>query len=200
MGDWARFARFIDMNWVDWSIIAVVGISAGMGALTGLVWQVGKIGVLFLSFMASAHLHGPIARALGATVKTPQIALILSYMITFVIAYAALLVVLWLVAFKALKAAKLKGIDRCLGAGLGAIKGALLSSILLLVLSCYPAGGVRTDLQNSRLAPAFLNVSRALAALIPGDLKHKWDEFTRTLPGRVTPPSRSSENREKKPR
>ncbi len=129
------------MSTLDWVLAAGLGIGLWRGVRTGALAQaVGTVGWL-LGFVVATALMGPVgemaAAALGVSPRTGPI-------LGFVVAFGAVVIGLMAAAHlarKGLEAVKLGGVDKLMGAGVGAVRASFGLSVLLLVTGFSPIPG-----------------------------------------------------------
>lgn len=169
----------MNMNWLDTSILIVLGIGAAFGAISGFIWQIARIITYGVAVYASMYLHEPVAGFLEGYMKgsSPLVPRIASYVVSFLGVYLVLFVITLLIE-KAVKAAKLKPMDRLLGAGLGVVKAGLIGGAVLMGLAIYPQPQTEAAMGASTLAPILLNVMRAVIVAVPQQYK---DELSASL-------------------
>jgi membrane protein required for colicin V production len=80
-----------------------------------------------------------------------------------------------------LKAVKLKGIDRMLGAVFGFVRGWIFSTVIVLALTAFPAQNSFTA--RSLLVPYLLGSAGLLVKITPDDLKEKFEERCKQIIG-----------------
>lgn len=158
------------MNWADYCIIAVLGLSVVLGLWRGFIGEVLALACWVVAFWA-AWVFGPrLAEALTA-VDTPSVRLLLGGAIVFV----AVLIVGALVSFlmrKLIAGSGLSGSDRMLGMVFGLLRGLALVVLLVFILGFtpFPRDGWW---QHSQLLPTFEPGARWLSAQLPADVtKH----------------------------
>src|SRR5438270_9203685 len=122
-----------DMYWLDFVLLLVLGIGAFLGARSGLLWQVARVITFFLAIYACIHYHGIAAGWLlqNLRAESPVVPWLLAYLVTFLSVYAVCMVITYALE-RMLRAAKLKPMDRLLGALVGAVKAGLLAGAVLL--------------------------------------------------------------------
>jgi membrane protein required for colicin V production len=161
------------MHWLDITLLVVLGIGALFGARSGLLWQIARIVTFGVAIYVCLYYHDYAASLIAPYLMEgtpPTVSTVAGYIVTFLGVYLVLYVIT-LILEKALKAAKLKTMDRLLGAGLGILKAALLAGAVLMGAAVF--GTPKTDavLAESRLAPVFLQGMRAVIVAVPQDYK-----------------------------
>jgi membrane protein required for colicin V production len=160
------------MHWLDITLLVVLAIGALLGARSGLLWQVARLVTFGVAFYVSIYYHEPIADLLGTYVTgtSPFLLSALAYVGSFLAVYLVLFAVT-VAMEKALKASKLKALDRVLGAGFGALKATLLVGVLLMGLALYATPQTDAAMADSKLAPVLLEGMRAVTVAVPQDYK-----------------------------
>ncbi len=127
------------MNWVDIVIIVLLGAAVLLGFRKGLVQEIVGIIALVVAFFAALLFHPAAAGALSAVFpKLPAgIAPTIGFISMFLAAFLAITLAGWLLT-KVIKASPLDFADKLGGMALGLFKGALVISILLMLLALVP--------------------------------------------------------------
>ena len=113
------------MNGFDIIVLIIVGVAAVGGFLRGLVQEVLSLAAWALAAAAIYYLHTPLTEALYEYLDVEPATSILAFALLLLIPYAAMKVIANNVG-EASRNSILGPIDRVLGFGFGAIKGALL--------------------------------------------------------------------------
>ena len=160
------------MHWLDITLLAVLALGALLGARSGLVWQVARIITFGVAFYVCIYYHEPVAGLLGTylTGTSPLLVSVLSYVATFCAVYLVLYGITLLLQ-RALKAAKLKTLDRILGAGFGLLKATLLVGAVLMGVALYSTPQTDAAMAESKLAPVLLEGMRAVTVAVPQNYK-----------------------------
>jgi membrane protein required for colicin V production len=158
------------LNWADWCIVGVLGLSVAVGLWRGFIGEVLALACWIAAFWA-AWLFGPrLGEALTA-IDTPSVRVLLGCAIVFV----AVLIVGALISFlmrKLIAGSGLSGSDRLLGMVFGLLRGLALVVLLVFVLGFtpFPRDGWW---RQSQLLPTFERGARWLSAQLPTDVtKH----------------------------
>jgi membrane protein required for colicin V production len=168
------------MHWLDITLLIVLGIGALLGARSGLLWQVARIVTFAVAIYVCLYYHDYAASLIAPylTEGTPAtVSTVAGYVVSFLGVYLVLYGIT-LILEKMLKAAKLKTMDRLLGAGFGLLKAGLLAGAVLMGMAVFAAPQTDEMLADSRLAPVFLQVMRGVIVAVPRDYK---DQFTAAL-------------------
>jgi len=129
---------FGSFGWVDWALLAVLGLSVAVGLWRGLVFEVLSLLGWIAAYVAAQALSPwfapmlPVGSAGGA----------LNQAVAFALAFVGALL-LWALASRLLRAlihaTPLQVVDRVLGAGFGALRGAVLLLAVATVVALTPA-------------------------------------------------------------
>lgn len=156
-------------NWLDWTLIAIVVVSALMAAMKGLVRELISLAAVLAGLALAAAEYQRVAVWFEDLTRSHDVALAAGFLTLFLFALivGALISVL---AKKMIKTAGLQSFDRFLGAGFGVIRGAVVDCVLLMALVAF---AVKPEaVRQSALAPYFTAGSRGLAYVMPRDLKN----------------------------
>lgn len=158
-------------TWVDWAIVAIIGVSALISIKRGFVKEALSLVVWIVAGVVAWLFGGAVAQHLSAFIDIPSARVIAACALLFV----ATLLVGGLVSFligELIRVTGLSGTDRFLGMFFGAARGALLVVVLVGLLSLAP---VQQDVwwQQSTLLPHFLMVADWSKGLILG-LAGRW--------------------------
>lgn len=200
------------MFWLDTTILALLGLGALLGAVSGFLWQVARIAGLAIAIYAAILLNDWASSLLADAIlqgADPRIARGLAYLAVFLVVFIVLYQVAWLLD-QWIQAVHLEPFDRLLGAGVGACKMGLLLAAICLGLSNYPNERTKEILDKSSLAPALASGMDAMLVAIPEEYKNEltngWNqlrELTRrtaqTQKGEPVPKSDSKSKNDEAP-
>nr|WP_137678423.1 CvpA family protein [Parerythrobacter lutipelagi] len=158
------------MTGFDIIVLIVVGVAAVGGFMRGLVQEVLSLASWFLAIFAIHYLHTPLYTALSPYTGASTATAILAFVLLLLIPYAAMK----LIAGRAGDASRkslLGPIDRVLGFGFGAIKGAIIVVIAfsMLVLGYDTVWGIAGRpawITTARTYPVVNASSEALVQMI----------------------------------
>lgn len=156
------------MNWLDVIFVVFLCTAAGLGFMTGFVWQIYGLFCLVLSYFAALLLYDSVSRpfeeGLGpGTAKTVGYASVFGAV--FIISYGLGVLI------RSLLCLRPGVIGRVLGALLGFCQAALVCGVVAVVLADYSSGSVGQMAESSRVVTAFAKGARFLTVIIPGDIK-----------------------------
>ena len=163
------------MNWLDYALLVIIGLSVVHGLSNGALRMLTSLLSFGLGIYGASvwhHQAGALAQAhLGTSPLTSEI---IGYAAIFVLIFVAVESVgQRLIALVA--ATRLNLLDRLAGAGLGAVLGAILAGLNIMLLTAllpsnYPL------LLNSQLAPKILSYDRELIEYIPPQVKQIYQD------------------------
>lgn len=127
------------MGWIDIAVLALLAVAVLVGFKKGLVQEVVGIAALVAAFAAAVLFHRRAAGWLTGLFHKlpPSAAPTIGFIITFLAVFLAITVAGWLLS-KIIKASPLDLADKLGGMAIGLVKGALIISILLLLLAMVP--------------------------------------------------------------
>ncbi|WP_298466466.1 CvpA family protein [uncultured Erythrobacter sp.] len=158
------------MTGFDIIVLIIVGVAAIGGFMRGLVQEVLSLAAWILAAFAIYYLHSPLTDALRELYDADPATSILAFALLLLIPYAAMKVIASNVG-EASRNSILGPIDRVLGFGFGAVKGALIVifAFSVLVLGFDTVWGYKgrpTWITTARTYPAADAFSRQLVSLI----------------------------------
>ncbi|HEY6293503.1 MAG TPA: CvpA family protein [Terriglobia bacterium] len=167
-------------NWLDWALALIVLFSVVSGVGEGFTR--GLIGLASLVVGLAVAAGG--YRGLGGGLSTVIHSHDLAYGVAFLILFIAVVLIGAIIshlAEKLLKTAGIRSFDRLLGLFFGLLRGILFDAIVLMALLAF---GIQSQaVRASRLAPSVMQGSRAMAALMPADLRAEFDAGLEKLKG-----------------
>jgi membrane protein required for colicin V production len=147
------------MNWADWTIIAIIGISSLISISRGFVKEAISLAIWGLAFFVAVAFHERLAVLLKDTVQSASLRYMISYTTLFIATFIVGAMVKHLIG-ELVKITGLRGTDRLFGMVFGITRGAIIIMALLILL---PMGfPVEQDVwwQQSLLIPHFLLVEQ----------------------------------------
>ncbi|MBD8879606.1 CvpA family protein [Rhodanobacter sp. 7MK24] len=179
------------MNWIDFTILGVLGVSVLIGLFRGLVSEVLALAIWIAAFWV-AWLFGPMVSAHLGMITMPMLREAAGYALCFVL-------VLVLGAFlrffvqRLLVSTGLSGTDRLLGMVFGFVRGALI--VCVLVFLCQLTGFTREPMwRQSMLLPPFQSATIWLGQQVPPSVRQHLNATaaTNSLRDHLNPASVSS--------
>lgn len=159
-------------NWLDWILALVILFSILSGAGEGLTKGIIGLASLVVGVAVAAAGYRSFGENLGSLVHSHELAYGLAFFTLFVL----VLIVGGLVARAAEKLVKTAGIgwlDRFLGLFFGLLRGVIVDAVIVMVLLAFAIAS--EAVRRSQLAPRVMDGSRAMAALMPPDLRRQFD-------------------------
>lgn len=142
------------MNWADWTILAIVGISGLFSIKRGFVKEALSLVTWVTAFIIARLFTDALATVLENYIQTPSFRIASAFSILFIMTLIVGALVSNLVGLL-VQATGLSGTDRILGMGFGLARGALLVVIIVALLGGTPA--VQDAWwQGSQLIPHFV--------------------------------------------
>ncbi|MEO7325828.1 MAG: CvpA family protein [Dokdonella sp.] len=153
------------MNWVDYTIVAVLGLSVLMGLWRGFIGEVLALACWACAFWVAWLLGPTLAERFSASISTPSARVLLAYGLCFIAVLIAGAIVTFLIR-KLVESSGLSGSDRLLGMVFGLVRGLALVVLVVLLMEFTP---FPRDpwWHESRLLPTFENSAHWLSARLP---------------------------------
>lgn len=156
------------MTWLDIIFIVFLCAAAGLGFMSGFMWQLYGLFCLVLSYFAALLLHGIVSRpfeeGLGpGTART----------VGYVSVFGAVFVISYSLGVLIRKLLRLRpgAAGRILGALLGLFQATLICGVVAVGLVDYSSGSLQQMAKSSAIVTVFANGTRFLTVLIPKDIK-----------------------------
>lgn len=156
------------MNWVDYAILATLGLSVLMGLWRGFVGEVLALAIWVCAFWVAWLLGPALAERFSASISTPSVRILLAYGLCFVAVLVAGAIVAFLMR-KLVEGSGLSGSDRMLGMMFGLVRGLALVVLLVFLLAFTPFAR-DPWWHESRLLPSFENGARWLGERLPPEV------------------------------
>ena len=125
------------MIWVDYAILAIIGLSALISIWRGLIREVLSLLAWILAILVAVTFMRPLADLLTPFISVPSARLIIAFVALFI---ATLLcgAIINLIIAKLVMSSGLSGTDRVLGIVFGVARGALVVGVLVLIARLTP--------------------------------------------------------------
>jgi membrane protein required for colicin V production len=160
----------MNLNLFDWFLIAILAWSTIRAFLRGIFRELFSLAGLVLGILLAAWNYQHVAQLLVNLVSNPTVAQVTAF---FLIALGVMLLcsLLGWLLHRTATAVGMGFFDRLLGAAFGFGRGCLLGvSLLMAAAAFFPQ---TTWVQNSSLAPYFLDGAHAVSFLVPHDLQQQ---------------------------
>ncbi|MEF8823287.1 MAG: CvpA family protein [Desulfohalobiaceae bacterium] len=167
------------MNILDGIFIIILLLSFFRGIIKGLIKEVAFVAALVLAFLGASSGYPPLNIHMKQIIPDPEIAATVSYVLVF---FAVFLIVLFVgVSFRyMLQGLMLGWLDRLGGGALGVFKGALVCSLIILLLMTVFSQDAKI-LNTSRVAPHMMRITGRMSSYIPEHYKEKFQEIAEDL-------------------
>lgn len=156
------------MNWTDYIIIGILGLSVMVGLWRGLVSEVLALVIWVAAFWVAWWFGPALATRFEQVIELPSARIIVAYALCFVV---VLLVgaLLRFVVSKLIASTGLSGTDRLLGMLFGCARGVLLVTLLVFLLG-FTAFTRDPWWQQSVLLPHFQQAAAWMGQRVPADV------------------------------
>jgi len=157
------------VNWTDYIIIAVVGLSVLIGLWRGLISEVLALGIWIVAFWVAWTFGPSVSTYFEHKIDLPSARIAVGYGICFVTVLIAGMVVRFLIR-RLIEGTGLSGTDRLLGMLFGFARGVLLVTLMVFLLG-FTAFTRDPWYQQSVLMPQFKGVSAWLGEQVPQNVR-----------------------------
>jgi uncharacterized membrane protein required for colicin V production len=182
------------MYWLDTTILAILGVGAVFGALSGLLLQLARLVGFGVALYAAVYFNDSMTALLkdsGMQEAEPWLAHLVGYVLVFLAVYLTIFL-LTVVLERGMKAVRLQVINRMLGALLGAGKLALLLGGVFLGVTYYPSAATRDMMRKSTLAPILAEGTENLVGALAAECRADLEDASTTLRQAVERPVREA--------
>jgi membrane protein required for colicin V production len=163
------------MSWVDYSILAILGLSALVGVLRGLIREC--LGVLtWVGAIVITYLFGGVvARQLSSIIPAAEVRLVAGYALLFIGALFIGALITHLIG-TIVRDSPIARMDRVLGAGFGLLRGLAAVVIVIMLADTSAAARDKPWWNQSVLIPPLLPLAHTVRGWIP----QRWQEPLKT--------------------
>ena len=123
----------MSLNWADWTIVAIVGVSCVVSLLRGFVKEALSLFSWVAATFVAVAFHERLAAIFARWIETPSIRTVLAYIALFVLTLLLGSIIGWLI-HQFVDGVGLGWIDRLLGMAFGAARGLLIVLALVILL------------------------------------------------------------------
>ena len=162
------------MNPFDIVVVVIIGFCLIRGLFRGLIKELASVVAVLAGFYAAYTYYPFIADLLARWMSNGGYRNILSFTLIFCGVFLVISIFGVIIKYL-LKIAFLGWVDRFCGMGIGFVKGLLIVSILLVMLTAFLPKGAPV-LKKSLTAPYVVTVSREMSRVIPKDMKRSFDD------------------------
>ena len=156
------------MNWADYAIISVIGLSLLISFVRGFVREALSLVTWIAAVWIAWHFYVDLANLLTNVIQTPSFRLIASFAILFIATLFVGAFVNYLLA-QLIDNTGLGGTDRMLGIIFGAVRGLLVVTIIIMLARLTPLP--KDDWwKNSLLIPRFESLELWMRDILPSSV------------------------------
>ena len=156
------------MVWVDYLIIGIIVVSAGISIVRGFMKEVLSLISWVLAFWVGLMFHSNLSTLLANYISTPSIRLFLAFFILFAVTLILGALINHLIC-QVVEKTGLTGTDRALGVVFGLLRGFAIITILVLAAGATPMPA-DTWWQNSLLLDHFVKLALWVRELLPVEI------------------------------
>lgn len=140
------------MQWIDWAILIIISISAGISLLRGFVREALSLAGWILAFFVAKGFYISFSQLLVSYIETPSLRYAVAWGTLFLITLTASGLLNYIIS-RLVERAGLSGMDRIMGMTFGALRGVLIVSVAILALRAFTP--VKEDIwwRQSQLIP-----------------------------------------------
>jgi membrane protein required for colicin V production len=162
------------MNVLDWVFIIIIAVSSIYGIFKGLIKEASSILAIIIGWIAASKFYMKLSPVFNVFGLNDQISNVFSFIIIFLAIFIALILIGKLI-HRLVHSISLGWLNRLGGMGFGFIKGVILSSIIIIVLTITLPEKTQI-LSHSKLSPHIMGISKVLVSFVPKDLKNRFME------------------------
>ena len=158
------------MNWVDWIILSILGISVLIGLFRGLISEMLGLVIWATAFWASWAFGPSVASWLAPYLAMPTARTIIGYVVVLMVVLIVGAIIRAIIS-RILWRTGLSGMDRMLGMVFGFARGALIVAFMVFLFS-LTALVHESWWRQSNLVPQFQGLAGWLGARVPTNVNH----------------------------
>jgi len=121
------------MQWIDWAILIIIALSAGVSLLRGFVREALSLAGWILAFFVAKGFYQEFSSLLQPHIETPSLRYAVSWAGLFLLTLSASGLINYIIG-QLVEKAGLSGMDRFMGMAFGALRGVLLTSVAIILL------------------------------------------------------------------
>lgn len=163
------------LNWIDYSIIGIIVVSALISLVRGFVREAISLATWIIAVWVAIRFSPAFAKALTNDIQTPAARTIVAFAVLFLVVLILGGLINYLFS-QLVERTGLSSTDRVFGLLFGIVRGILLIGVLVLL-------GNMTDLpkdpwwQQSQLIPQFQGLAQWLQGFVPKEINHLSEAF-----------------------
>ncbi len=159
------------MHWIDLLIVGIVAWFTFRAFANGLIWEVSSLLSVVLGVVLAGLIYRDLAESLEFLIENDT----WRNLVSFIAVFAGIVVLgqLAAIALRRVAAVLLLGpLDHLGGAAFGFAKGLLLIQVALILVAVYPpSGAVGAAVDDSAIAPLFLDSVPVAEVALPGEFE-----------------------------
>ena len=140
------------MQWVDWAILVVIGLSAGISLIRGFVREALSLAGWILAFFVAKGFYQDLSILFVDHIDTPSLRLGVAWGTLFVATLTISGLVNYIIG-QLVEKAGLSGMDRIMGMVFGALRGVLVVSLVVISLRSFTPVSQDSWWRGSQLIP-----------------------------------------------
>jgi len=160
------------MNLFDILIITILLYCLIRGVFRGLLKEMSSLVGVLGGFYAAYSYYGEVGKYLKKWITDPNYINIISFFLVFISVFI-IISVLGIIIKYILKIVFLGWVDRIFGAVFGILKGILIGSVLLIVITAFHSGSANI-ITTSKTAPYLHVISGKMIKVTPKEIKHEY--------------------------
>ncbi|MEY6433560.1 CvpA family protein [Thioalkalicoccus limnaeus] len=160
-----------NLNWVDYLILVIIGLSAVIGFARGLIREVLSLGIWIAAIFVAWLFFRDLAAELEPWISTPSVRQVTAFVL---IVFGMLLIgaLLGFVLTTLIDKTGLSGFDRLMGLIFGVARGGVLVALLVFIVALTPMTEDPWWNESQLIAP-FERLADYLLALVPPDIEDR---------------------------
>ena len=161
------------MIWIDYAILAIVGISGVISLMRGFVKEALSLAGWIAAFWVAIAYSGRVAAWFEGFVTVPSVRVAVGFAVLFVVVLLACGIVLRMAGVLVTKTG-MSGTDRTLGIVFGVLRGVVVVGLLVLLagLTALPRDPWWSE---SSFLPHFVDIARDISAHLPDEVREQLD-------------------------
>ena len=124
------------MQWVDWAIIIIIVISAGISLLRGFVREALSLAGWIIAFFVAKGFYREFSVLLDGHIQTPSLKYGVAWAFLFLLTLTLTGLVNYIIG-QLVEKAGLSGMDRIMGMAFGALRGVLVVSLAVITVRTF---------------------------------------------------------------
>ncbi len=124
------------MQWIDWAILIVIGISAGISLLRGFVREALSLAGWILAFFVAKGFYADFSALLVDYIETPSLRFGVAWATLFLLTLTVSGLINYVIG-RLVEKAGLSGMDRIMGMAFGALRGVLVVALAVITLRTF---------------------------------------------------------------